>query len=107
MMHSVPALATIIFVAGFLENFISAWETKAIAKGNRLSSGISGFVFVLVWYLVLSNIVKNLDSQAWVLLVLSYATGSGVGNVVLVHFFHRKDKITRKKKCELALSDNN
>lgn len=81
MSGSVWAVLGLLLGAGFMENFINGWHTRAVAHGQVINSFLSGTVYVLVWYIALRTLVENL-STLWV--ALAYALGSGLGSLCLV-----------------------
>jgi len=81
MSHPILVVLLLLFGAGFMENFINGWHTRAVAHGQIVNSFLSGTVYVLVWYIALRTLVENL-STLWV--ALSYAVGSGLGSLCLV-----------------------
>jgi len=81
MNHSIGFVLGLLFGAGFMENFINGWHTRAVAHGQISNSFLSGTVYVLVWYIALRTLVENL-STLWV--ALAYALGSGLGSLCLV-----------------------
>ncbi len=81
MSESIWVVLGLLLGAGFMENFINGWHTRAVAHCQIVNSFLSGTVYVLVWYIALRVLVENL-STLWV--ALAYALGSGLGSLCLV-----------------------
>ena len=81
MSHPILIVLLLLFGAGFMENFVNGWHTRAVAHSQIGNSFLSGTVYVLVWYIALRTLVENL-STLWV--ALAYALGSGLGSLSLV-----------------------
>jgi hypothetical protein len=81
MIANMLGVSVILFVAGFMENGINGWHTRAVAHGRTMQSLLSGFIYVMVWYTALRFIVEYLDTL-WI--AVFYALGSGVGSMCLV-----------------------
>jgi len=96
MSSELAMLCVILFFVGMIEDFISAWHTKTIAKGQALISGINGFIYVAIVYLVLRIVFENLQNF-WV--IIAYALGSGVGSMILVNVYRRA---SRKDEASLV-----
>lgn len=77
----VVGVVILLFTAGFLENFINGWHTRAVSHGRTLQSMLSGCVYVMTWYTALRVIIEYL-STPWV--ALAYALGSGCGSMCIV-----------------------
>lgn len=94
MSGSIVTAVALLFGAGFIENFVNGWHTKAVAHGHTVNTLLSGTIYVLVWYTALRVLVENLTT-VWV--ALAYALGSGIGSLGVVLLYkvqHRRS--TRK-----------
>jgi hypothetical protein len=82
--------SVLVFFAGLLEDYIGAWRTQSIAGGKRLYSFLAGIVYTLVYVLLLSKIVEaTVIQHNGLVVVASYALGSGVGGYLLVRMAKR------------------
>jgi len=71
----------ILFLAGFLENSVNAWQVRSMSHGRTLQSFMSASAYVMVWFTALRFVVENLQNW-WI--ASFYALGSGCGSACLV-----------------------
>lgn len=85
-----------IFFIGVLEDFLSSFNTKTIQRNNQLFSFLVSFVSVILWYYVFVLVVDNIHKF---LLIVVYATGGGLGDIVTIRFdkqIHKFEILTSK-----------
>lgn len=76
----------IIFCARILDVSIGTLRIVFITRGMKLVAPLLGFFEVLIWVVVVSQVVRNMDS---VVNLLAYASGFATGNYVGM-FIERK-----------------
>ena len=72
-----------IFCIGILEDFLLSYNTKTVQRNNQLFGFIISFISALLWYYVIVIVVENIN-KFW--LVLVYACGGGLGDVIAISF---------------------
>lgn len=70
-----------IFFIGILEDFLLSFNTKAIQRNNLIFSFVIAFLSAIIWYYVIVMVVENIN-KFW--LVLVYACGGGLGDVITI-----------------------
>jgi len=72
-----------IFLIGILEDFLSSFNTKTLQRNNQLFSFLVSFISVILWYYAIAMVVENIQKF---LLILIYACGGGLGDIVTIRF---------------------
>lgn len=67
----------IILVKTF-EVSLATLRIKLITKGQRLYGALVGFVEIIIWVLVISTVLSDINSDPWK--ILAYAIGYSLGN---------------------------
>lgn len=82
-----------IFFIGILEDFLSSFNTKTIQRNNQLFSFLISFISVILWYYVIVIVVDNIH-KFWLIVV--YATGGGLGDIVTIRFDRQIQRFERR-----------
>jgi len=69
----------LIFVARIVDVSLGTIRTIVVVQGRALIAWILGFCEVLVWVIVVSKVIHNLDNPPY---IIAYALGFATGNVV-------------------------
>ncbi len=72
-------LTLIVFLARIVDVSLGTMRIIFISKGKRLLAPLLGFVEVLIWIVVISQLVKNVSNLVG---YLAYAAGFAAGNFV-------------------------
>ncbi len=67
-----------IFFAKIIEVALATFRLVMITRGERLIGAIIGFVEVIIWILVVSQVIKDITSDP--LKIVVYALGFSIGN---------------------------
>ncbi|HZK10020.1 MAG TPA: DUF5698 domain-containing protein [Clostridia bacterium] len=68
----------IIILVKTFEVSLSTLRIKLVTKGQRLSGSIVGFFEIIIWVLVISTVLTDIQSDPWK--ILAYAIGYSLGN---------------------------
>ena len=68
-----------IFAARAVNEAIGTLRVMFLSKGNKTMAPIMGFFEVLIWIIIISQIMQNLDN---VLCYIAYASGFALGNII-------------------------
>lgn len=84
-MMTTLTLVAACFLAGLFQDALSTALTRCVADREPIPSGILSVVITLVSYLLFAAIYHAMTSGDYYLL-LSYATGGGLGTYIVVAF---------------------
>lgn len=74
------------FIAGVVQDFFFTLNMKFTAREKALPAGIFAFLEIIITFLVLYNILTNLDKERSVMAIIIYALGIGIGSFLGVKF---------------------
>ena len=70
----------IIFLARVADVSLITLRSAAVVQGRRVSAWCYAFLGMLIWILVVTDVIKNLERPAYILaFALGFATGTTVG----------------------------
>lgn len=72
-------LPLLIFMARIMDVAIATLRLMFLARGSRVQASIIGFFEALLWIIVISQVIRNLDN---VMCYLAYAAGFSTGTFV-------------------------
>lgn len=72
-------LPAIIFLARIVDVSISTLRLMFLARGAKMQAALTGFFEALLWIIIVSQIIKNLDN---VMCLIAYAAGFAAGTMV-------------------------
>jgi uncharacterized protein YebE (UPF0316 family) len=88
-----------LFFVGIIEMIVITSWTKLVSKTQVISSGIVTFINILIWYYVLERVVNDIHNISVVLL---YAFGCALGNVLTTLYFQYKERPVEKEDEEVV-----
>ncbi len=77
--YSWVVLPLIIFLARILDVSIATMRFMFLARGARLPTVITGFFEALIWIIIISQIIRNLDNA---MCFIAYAGGFAAGSYI-------------------------
>lgn len=72
-------LPVLIFFARICDVTFGTFRIVMIARGHKILAPVLGFFEVLIWIIVISNIMRNMDN--WIC-IIAYASGFATGNYI-------------------------
>lgn len=92
-----------LFIIGIVENFLLALNIKLLQRNKKLKCFIVSFIGIIIWYYVIATVVENLFK---LIVIVSYALGFALGDVLAIQFNQYLEKVARSKGLKLRIKRN-